>query len=445
MTSSHPERSSSLSERAGTSGLLSWALYDWANQAFATLIHTFVFSVYFTKSVAANVETGSAQWGTAIGLAGMVVALAAPVLGATADQGGRRKPWIVCFTLLCVVTTALMWFVEPSADFVRLALVLIVLATIGSELSLVFYNSMLPRLAPPGRLGRWSGWGWGIGYAGGLLCLIIALFVFIKPRGAWLGLTADAGEHVRATALFVAGWYLLFALPLFVFVPDLAGSGKTLEQSMRDGMHRLRQTFREVRRHGRLVRFLAAHMLYIDGLVTLFSFGGIYAAGTFGMSAEMVLVFGIALNVAAGTGAFAFAWLDDRIGSRTTILISLIGLIVPGILVLLVDSQTLFWTFGLLLGIFVGPVQAAGRSLLARMAPKELQSQMFGFFALSGKATAFAGPLAVGWITYWADSQRAGMAVIIVFFAMGFLIMLTLPANPACARRARPFDHGERR
>jgi UMF1 family MFS transporter len=178
------------------------------------------------------------------------------------------------------------------------------------------------------------------------------------------------------------------------------------------------------------VRFLAAHMLYIDGLVTLFAFGGIYAAGTFGMSAERVLVFGIALNVAAGIGAFTFAWLDDRIGSRMTILVSLLGLIVPGTLVLLVDSQTLFWTFALLLGIFVGPAQAAGRSLLAHMAPKELQSQMFGFFALSGKATAFVGPLVAGWITYWADSQRAGMATIIVFFAIAFLIMRTLPARP---------------
>jgi UMF1 family MFS transporter len=413
---------------------MSWALYDWANQAFATLIHTFVFSVYFTKSVATNVTTGSAQWGTAIGLAGLVVAIAAPVLGATVDQAGRRKPWIVSFTLVCVTATALMWYVEPSADFVGLALALITVATIGSELALVFYNSMLPRLAPPDRLGRWSGWGWSAGYAGGLLCLVIALFILIEPKGAPFGLQAGAGEHVRATALFVAGWYLLFALPLFVFVPDLPSSGKPLARSVRDGLQQLRQTFREVRRHGPLVRFLAAHMLYIDGLVTLFSFGGIYAAGTFGMSAEMVLVFGIALNVAAGLGAFAFAWLDDWIGSRTTILVSLVGLIVPGILVLLVHSHTLFWSLALLLGIFVGPVQAAGRSLLAHMAPKELQSQTFGFFALSGKATAFVGPLVVAWITYWTGSQRAGMATIIALFATGFLVMLTVPARGSRAQ-----------
>jgi MFS transporter, UMF1 family len=410
----------------GTPGLLSWACYDWANQPFATLIQTFVFSVYFTQSVAESATTGSAQWGTALGLAGFVVAIAGPILGAIADQGGRRKPWIIGFTLLCVLAIALMWFVEPSPNFVWLALVLVGLATIGSELSLVFYNSLLPRLASPDRVGRWSGWSWGLGYAGGLLCLVIALVVFIGPKGAWLGLNAEVGEPVRAIALFAAAWYLLFALPLFIITPDAPSSGKTPGEMMREGLGQLRQTFREVRRHGPMLRFLVAHMIYIDGLATLFAFGGIYAAGTFGLSGEMLLVLGIALNMAAGIGAFAFAWIDDRIGSKATVLLSLIGLIAPGTVILLVHSPALFWIFALALGLFVGPAQAAGRSLLARMAPEHLQNQMFGFFALSGKATAFLGPALAGWLTYWADSQRIGMATIVVFLVIGFLIMLTV-------------------
>jgi MFS transporter, UMF1 family len=145
--------------QAGTPGLLSWALYDWANQSFGALIHTFVFSVYFTQRVAESETAGTTQWGTALGLAGLAVAVAGPVLGAMADQGGRRKPWIVGFTLLCVSATALLWFVEPSTDSVWLALILVGVATVGSELSFVFYNSMLPRLVPSDRLGRWSGWG----------------------------------------------------------------------------------------------------------------------------------------------------------------------------------------------------------------------------------------------------------------------------------------------
>jgi UMF1 family MFS transporter len=302
-------------------------------------------------------------------------------------------------------------------------------------LSLVFYNSLLPTLASADRIGRWSGWGWGLGYAGGLLCLMIALFVFIGPKGAWLGLNADSGEPVRAVALFAAAWYLLFALPLFIFTPDVPSSGKSWEAMVREGLDQLTRTLRQIRQHGPIMRFLVAHMIYIDGLATLFAFGGIYAAGTFGLSGEMLLVLGIALNVAAGIGAFAFAWIDDRIGSKATVLLSLIGLIVSGTVILLVHSLALFWTFALILGLFVGPAQAAGRSLLARMAPESMQNQMFGLFALSGKATAFLGPLLAGWLIYWAGSQRVGMATLVVLFAIGFLIMLTVPReksrNPA--------------
>jgi MFS transporter, UMF1 family len=421
-----PSKKEAPSGRTGKLGLLSWALYDWANQPFATLIQTFVFSVYFTRAVAQSETVGSALWGTALGVAGLVVAIAGPILGAIADQGGRRKPWIIGFTLLCVTAMALMWFVEPSPQFVWLALVLVGLASIGSELSLVFYNSLLPRLVPPDRVGRWSGWAWGLGYAGGLVCLAIALGAFIAPKGAWLGLNAQAAEPVRAVALFSAAWYLLFALPLFIVTPDAPGAGRPLAQMIREGMRQLGQTVREIRRHGPILRFLVAHMIYVDGLATLFAFGGIYAAGTFGLSGEALLVLGIALNITAGVGAFAFAWIDDRIGSKATILLSLVALIISGTSILLVDSRELFWTLALILGLFVGPAQAAGRSLLARMAPAHLQNQMFGFFALSGKATAFLGPLLAGWITYFANSQRVGMATIVVLFAIGLLIMLTV-------------------
>lgn len=415
---------------------MSWAFYDWANNAYATVIQTFVFAAYFTRQVAENETVGSAQWGNTIGTAGLIVAVCGPILGAIADQSGRRKPWIAAFTLLCVMATALLWFVKPSPDYVVLALLLVWLGTLGSEFAMIFYNAMLGTLAKRERLGRWSGWGWSMGYVGGLLCLVIALFAFVRADDPWLGLDRQAAEHVRATFVFAAGWYLLFALPLLLITPDTRGTGKRLRQMVHDGLGQLRESIRQVRRYAHILRFLIARIFYTDGLATLFAFGGVYAAGTFDMTEQEVLTFGIVLNVAAGLGAAAFAWVDDWIGSKRTILLSLLNLITWGTLILLVESRPAFWVLGMLLGIFVGPVQAASRSFLSRAAPESLRNQMFGLYALSGKATAFMGPLLVGWVTYWAASQRIGMAVIIGYFVIGFMLMMTVPAAGKSADQA---------
>jgi len=414
-------------EKTSRWGLFSWALFDWANSSFFAVIQTFVFATYFIQSVAEDEVIGSTQWGNVISAAGLVIAITGPFLGAIADQLGRRKPWIFSFSMLCILATAGLWFVGPSNSFLLLALVLIFLSTVGSEAAIIFYNAMLPNLVSQKKMGRWSGWAWGLGYAGGLVCLVVALVVFINVEQPPFGLDTEAAEHVRATFLLVAVWYLLFSIPLFINTPDEPRTGIGISKAVSRGWMQLKDSIRHIREYRDILRFLIARMIFIDGLATIFAFGGIYAAGTFDMTERDVLIFGIGLNLTAGIGAGLFAWIDDYLGSRQTILLSLSGLIITTSSVLIVTSSTWFWVFGLALGIFVGPVQAASRTYMGRIAPEELQNQMFGLFALSGKVTAFLGPFLVGWLTYAAGSQRIGMTVIIALFVIGFAVMLKVP------------------
>ncbi len=408
---------------SGRKGLIAWCTFDWANSAFPTVIVTFVFAAYFTKAVAADEITGTSQWSFAISLSMLVTALLSPLLGAIADHGGRRKPWVGAFTLLMVAATALLWFAAPKAPNVFWVLLCFGLANFAFETGTVFYNAMLPSIAPPAMIGRISGWGWGVGYVGGLACLAVALLLLIRPEPPLFGLDAATAEPVRATALLVAAWMVLFSLPFFLLTPDRPGSGLPAREAVRRAVASLRNTVADLRRYRQIALFLLAHMIYTDGLNTLFAVGGIYAAVTFDMSFDQLLLFGIALNITAGAGAFAFGWVDDAIGPKPTVLIALAAISVLGAAILLVQSQTLFWAFALPIGIFLGPAQSASRSLMARISPPEVTTKMFGLFALSGKATAFFGPAVFGWVTALAGSQRIGLSTILIFLAVGAALL----------------------
>ncbi|MSO71116.1 MAG: MFS transporter [Alphaproteobacteria bacterium] len=421
---------------AGTAGrtfplrpVIAWCFYDWANSPFPTVVTTFIFGAYFTQAVAADPAAAEGQWGLANGIAALSVAILSPALGAIADHTGRRKPWLAIFTGVMIAASALLWFVRPHASDTFLLLALVCLGTIGFELGMVFYNAMLPGLAPPGFVGRVSGWAWGLGYVGGLVCLLLILFGFVQADPAPFGLDRGQAEQVRITGPLIALWMLLFSLPVFLFAPDRPASGIGAMVAVRQGLATLWATLQNARAYPNTLRFLIAHMLYADGVNTLFAFGGIYAAGTFGMSLSEVIQFGAALNVTAGLGAFGFGWLDDRIGAKPTIVIALIGIIAVGVPLLLIESATWFWVLGALLGIFFGPAQAASRSLMARLCPPEMETEMFGLYALSGKATAFIGPWLVGAVALSTGNQRLGMAVVLPFIAVGGLLLLGVKTN----------------
>jgi MFS transporter, UMF1 family len=285
---------------------------------------------------------------------------------------------------------------------------------------------MLPEIVSKEYLGRLSGWAWGLGYAGGLVCLILILYGFIQAEPAPFGLDQKQAEDVRISGPLVGLWLAVFSVPLFLFTPDRQSAGLPAAEAVRRGLAQLRRTFSNLRSYRAIGRFLIARMIYTDGLNTLFAFGGIYATGTFGMALAEVIQFGILLNVTAGLGALGFAWIDDWIGAKRTILIGLVGLFACGTAAVVATSPLAFWIAGGLLGIFVGPTQAASRSLMARLAPAEIRTEMFGLYALTGKITAYIGPFLLGTVTFWTGSQRLGIATILVFFVVGGILLLPL-------------------
>jgi UMF1 family MFS transporter len=432
--------------RADRRATVSWALYDFANSPFTTLVVTFVYATYFSEFIAANSVQGQTLWGYAITTTALIVAVCSPLLGAVADQGGYRKRFLVIATLIAAAATAALYGVLPGQ--VLMALTLFVIANVAFELANVFYNAYLPELAKAEDIGKVSGWGWGLGYIGGLLALVVALVTLVQPDavissisglglglpdGPWFGFSEDNGENVRATNLMVASWLLVFSLPLFFFVHEKRPKNAPTSAVVRGSLNQLLATFREVRKHKETVKFLLARLIYNDGLVTIFAFGGLYAAGTFGFSLTDVLIFGVVINLAAGTGAIAMGYVDDWIGAKLTIVISLFGLTLAAIIGVFARDAAWFWVAGIIIGIFSGPNQAASRSLMGRYVPKGMENEFFGFFAFSGKLTAFIGPMLLAVVTDAAQSQRAGMVVVIVLFVIGLMLLIPV-REPGAAR-----------
>lgn len=434
--------------------VISWIFFDWAAQPYFTLITTFVFAPYFATHVASNPASGQALWGFATAAAGLTIALLSPVLGAIADVSGRRKPWIAAFGALLVVGSSLMWFGKPGDPSVIPALLLAYgIATIGIEFATVFNNAMMPTLVPPDRIGRLSGTGWATGYIGGILSLILVLgFLAANPEtGRTLfgftplfGLDPVTHQGDRITGPLTAVWFIIFVTPMFLLTPDYPAK-RPVRDALRAGLIELKQTLGELPQRKSMAAFLLANMIYTDGLVSLFAFGGIYAAGTFGWHTIQIGTFGILLAIAGTFGAWLGGKLDDSLGPKRVIAGSLLILLSAITAILLVDKDSIFFIkvappvpggalfsgaaerayllLGCLIGLAGGPLQAASRTLLVRMAPKDRIAQYFGLFALTGKVTSFVGPLLIGLITVVTASQKAGMAMLVVFFVAGLALL----------------------
>jgi MFS transporter, UMF1 family len=434
--------------------VISWIFFDWAAQPYFTLITTFVFAPYFATHVASNPASGQALWGFATAAAGLLIALLSPVFGAIADASGRRKPWIAVFGALLVIGSCLMWFGKPGDPSVIPSLLLAYgIATIGAEFATVFNNAMMPTLVPPDQIGRLSGTGWATGYVGGILSLILVLgFLAADPTSGrtlfgfapLFGLDPLTHQGDRISGPLTGIWFIIFVLPMFLLTPDYPAR-HPLRDALREGLSELRQGLRELPKQKSLAAFLLANMIYTDGLVSLFAFGGIYAAGTFGWQTIQIGSFGILLAIAGTFGAWLGGRLDDALGPKRVITGSMFILLLSIVAILLVDkdsilfvkvaapvpggalfaaaSERAYLVLGCLIGAAGGPLQAASRTLLIRLAPKDRIAQYFGLFALTGKVTSFIGPLLIGIITAATASQKAGMAVLVLFFVAGLALL----------------------
>jgi UMF1 family MFS transporter len=427
-------------------GVFGWMLFDWANQPFQTLIVTFIFAPWFVAEVVGDPVRGQALWGVASAIGGATVAILAPLLGAMADRTGARKRWVLGFSLPYILGCLGFWLATPAMPAPSLVLAFYVLAFVGSEFGQVFTNAMLPELGPRREIGRISGSGWALGYAGGLVSLAFVLLFLAPSPGSdttllgippILGLDAASGEPARATGPLAAVWYAVFALPLFLFTPDTPPrpAPKLIRGAVRD----LVATLRLAARHRSFFAFLLASMVYRDALAALFAFGGIYAAGVLGWGLFELGVFGI---VAAGVGALG-AWIGGRadraFGPRPVIVASIWVLIAVGLVALLTSRaavlglpvpegsklpDAVFMVAGGLLGAAGGALQAASRTLLVHQAEGRVApAQAFGLYALSGRATAFIGPALIAAVTAASGSQRLGVSPVILLFLIGLLLL----------------------
>ncbi|HWX06020.1 MAG TPA: MFS transporter [Bradyrhizobium sp.] len=434
--------------------VISWIFFDWAAQPYFTLITTFIFAPYFATHVAADPASGQSLWGFATAAAGLMIALLSPVLGAIADASGRRKPWIAAFGAMLVIGSCLMWFGRPGEPGVIAPLLVAYgIATIGVEFATVFNNAMMPTLVPPNQIGRLSGTGWATGYVGGILSLILVLgFLAASPEtgrtlfgfAPLFGLDPVSHQGDRITGPLTGIWFVIFVLPMFLLTPDYPAR-LPARAALRRGLSELKQTLAELPGQKSIAAFLLANMIYTDGLVSLFAFGGIYAAGTFGWNTIQIGTFGIILAIAGTFGAWLGGKLDDRLGPKRVIAGSMMILLLAIVAILLVDKETILFmkvapptpggalfasaaeraylVLGCLIGAAGGPLQAASRTLLIRLAPKDRIAQYFGLFALTGKVTSFVGPLLIGAITAVTESQKAGMAVLVLFFVAGLALL----------------------
>lgn len=452
--STAPDLTLSGGKPASVPGRVAWTFFEFGGGPYFVVFQVFVFATYFANQVVIDDPvTGQAYWAYAGGAAGLLIALASPAVGAIADQYGPRKPGVVFFALLAAPFMLAIWFAEPGS--VALAIICFIFASFLFELAYIFHNAMLPAIAPANRIGLISASGYAMSYGGAIIAFVI--WLLLPMFGIEGGADGDFAQE-RASGPLAAIFALLFLAPLLLLTPDTPSRGVTIGSCVRNGFASLLGTIRRVREHKNIVRFLIARMIYYDGLIAVFAFIGIFAGTVFGWDANMVAVYGFIIIVTAAISALISGFIDDWLGSKTTILISIacfsicllsnlgtsptqisyVFQLTPeqaasqipllGDMMARIGFDTLptqvFLLVGIGGGLFIGPALSSSRTFMARLAPPGQVAEFFGLYNLTGRATAFLAPATIGLMTQFSGDQRAGLGVIFIFLGIGFALLL---------------------
>ena len=395
--------------------IFAWSLYDFASQPFSTIIVTFIYSAFFTTYIVEDVDKGTLLWTRVISISAIIAAILSPILGAIADRNSSRKLMLIITTYISIIFIGLLYF--PEKGDVMLSLIFFAIANVAFELSTVFYNSFLPDLSNNKNSGKISGNAWGIGFVGGLISLFICLSMF----------DVNQSSEIPKINLLVAIWFFIFSCLLsFMLAPIVWFYFLYDYQKNRIlTLNKLKSTFTSIKEYKSIFKFFIARLFYNDALITIFSLGGIYAVGTVGFEISEVFVLGIFLNISAAIGSFIFGYVEDKIGSKRSILITLYLLIFSTLIAFFApytsSPKITFWISAILLGLMVGPNQSSSRSLLSKIIPVNKKNEFYGFFALTGKATSFVGPLLFGIISA-NFSQQIALWIVILLFCIGTII-----------------------
>ncbi|MBK79844.1 MAG: MFS transporter [Gammaproteobacteria bacterium] len=450
-------------------GYLSWTFGQAARDPYYIMVVIYIFFPYFSNAVVGDPVRGQSLIGYLNATAGVILAVTAPVLGAIADKNGRRKPWVAVTVMIMAAGAGLLWFVLPGGSGlgIPLTFLLLLAISVAFAISEVFHNAMLPSVAPVSRIGTVSGLAFALGNVGGLTLMLLVLFAFalpgtvdwpFLPEAPLLGIDQASHEHDRIVGPVAGLWMLVFTLPVLLFTPDGVSAGTPMLQAARQGLADVVATLRRLRHFSNIAIYLLSRMLFIDGMVGVMTFGGVYASGTFGWGSTALLIFGLCTSASAMLGAWIGGLLDDRLGSlaalriaigMSSLVLILLVSIQPGTILFVVPvgsepvwsfpyfqttAEIVYFCTNQVFAMFFVTGLSSSRTLMARISPPEMATQFFGLFALSGTVTAFLAPMMVAATTTWFQSQRAGFASLVILMILGFLLLGRVTQEQASAR-----------